>query len=150
MERKTQQYDNKITDLSNTFFSVLDDFKKYYVYFHLHPESNEYQNFYETSKSQLQQLMAQMFNVAKNIKSDIESINEQMIQLQGRIKNERISSNKLSSVYNNIEMTNSGSNVMINDTKKLYNIQYLNNIEIFIGIFICGGLLFKIFPSKSG
>jgi hypothetical protein len=149
MEPKSKQYNNKIKDLSNTFFYVLDDLKKYYVYFHLHPESNEYQNFYETSKSQLQQIMIQMFTIGKNIQLDIESINEQMIQLQDRIKYERVNSNKLSNMSNNIEMSNNGSNVLINDAKKLYNVQYLNNIELFIGILICGGLLFKIFPSKS-
>jgi hypothetical protein len=149
MEARSKQYNNKINDLSNTFFSVLDDLKKYYVYFHLHPESNEYQNFYETSQSQLQQIMIQMFTIGKNIQSEVEYINEEMIQLKDRIKKERINSDKLTNISNNIEMSNNGSNVLINDTKKLYNVQYLNNIELFIGILICGGLLFKIFPSKS-
>ena len=149
MERKSQQYDNKITDLSNTFFSALDDFKKYYVYFHVHPESNEYQNFYETSKSQLQEMLVQMFNLAKNIQSDIISVDEKMIQLQDKIKNERTTADKLTNIMHNMEITNNGSNILINDTKKIYNLQYLKNIEIFVGILLCGGLLFKLFPSKS-
>ena len=42
-------FDEKITVIQGQFFSALDDFKKYYVYFNKNPEVDEYQNYYENS-----------------------------------------------------------------------------------------------------
>ena len=42
---KAQQFDEKINSIKDQFFSALDDFKKYYVYFNKNPEVNEFQNY---------------------------------------------------------------------------------------------------------
>jgi hypothetical protein len=43
---QAQQFDEKINSIKTQFFSALDDFKKYYVYYNKNPEVNEFQNYY--------------------------------------------------------------------------------------------------------
>ena len=52
-----EQNNEKINSIKTQFFSALDDFKKYYVYFHKNPEVTEFQNYYANSKGQLQTML---------------------------------------------------------------------------------------------
>ena len=49
MDNKTigqaKQFEEKIDTIKTQFFSALDDFKKYYVYYNKNPEVNEFQNY---------------------------------------------------------------------------------------------------------
>ena len=67
MDTKTQHFEEKINGIQSSFLSALDEFKKYYVYYHKNPEVNEYSNNFVNSKNQLQQLSGQMFTVTNNI-----------------------------------------------------------------------------------
>jgi hypothetical protein len=45
----------------------------------------------------------------------------------------------------NLKNTESGSKILIDDSKNDYNIQYYRNLEMIIGILILSGLLVKTF-----
>ena len=45
----------------------------------------------------------------------------------------------------NIDNTQDGSQILINDSKKKYNDQYYKNVEIFVGIIIAIVLLLNLF-----
>ena len=42
---EAKQFNEKIVTIKSQFFSALDDFKKYYVYYNKNPEVNEFQNY---------------------------------------------------------------------------------------------------------
>ena len=69
---KAQQFDEKIDSIKEQFFSALDDFKKYYVYYNKNPEVNEFQNYYATSKGQLQTMSKDLFLTTNDIDKNIE------------------------------------------------------------------------------
>ena len=71
---QSKSFNEKITNINSQFFSALDDFKKYYVYFNKNPEVNEFQNFYENSKGQLQTISKNLFVVTNAIDSSIEKL----------------------------------------------------------------------------
>jgi hypothetical protein len=57
MDTKAQHFEEKINGIHSSFLSALDDFKKYYVYYHKNPEVDEYSNNFVNSKNQLQQVI---------------------------------------------------------------------------------------------
>ena len=75
---KSQQFDEQINNIKTQFFSALDDFTKYYVYFNKNPEVNEFQNYYVNSKSQLQSMSKDLFLVTNNIDKNIEILDNKM------------------------------------------------------------------------
>ena len=82
MDNKTigqaKQFEEKIDTIKTQFFSALDDFKKYYVYYNKNPEVDEFQNYYLNSKSQLQNMSRDLFLATNSIDKHIEQLDTQM------------------------------------------------------------------------
>ena len=142
---KSQQFDEQINNIKTQFFSALDDFTKYYVYFNKNPEVNEFQNFYANSKSQLQTMSRQLFLTTNNIDKIIEEIDKQVSSISIKLEGEEELYKKLMELAENIDNTQDGSQILIDDSKKKYNDQYYKNIQIFMGIIIGILLLVKLF-----
>ena len=145
MEQKSHQFNEQINNIKTQFFSALDDFTKYYVYFNKNPEVNEFQNFYANSKSQLQTMSRQLFLTTNNIDKIIEEIDKQVSSISIKLEGEEELYKKLMELAENIDNTQDGSQILIDDSKKKYNDQYYKNIQIFIGIIIGIMLLVKLF-----
>ncbi len=135
---------NKIHSLQSNFLSVLDDFKKYYVYFNKNPEVDEFQNYYLQSKSQLQKLSKDLYLISEESKKNIDILNNKIINNNDRLTKEKELNEKLVNAISKLNYTNNSSELLIIDTKDAYNEQYIINWEIFIGIFIVGYTLQKI------
>ena len=143
--RKPQQFNEQINNIKSQFFSALDDFKKYYVYFNKNPEVNEFQNFYENSKSQLQTMSRELFLTTNNINKNMVALDTLVSSISTQLDDEEELYNQLMELLENIDNTQDGSQILINDSKKKYNDQYYKNVEIFIGIIIGIMLLVKLF-----
>ena len=137
----------KIETIQNQFFSVLDDFKKYYVYYHKNPEVSEFQNFFMSSKSNLQSLNNELYMLTNGIQSNIEKLSEKITTLQGKLKNEKVLYNTLDKLSSNINTK--GSAIMKNDQKTLYNQQYFMNVEMIVGVFLSGSILYYVFKQNK-
>ena len=145
MNSQTLTFDEKINNIKTSFFSALDDFKKYYVFYNKNPEVNEYQNFYFNSKGQLQQLNSDMFLVTNNIQQKIQELDSTMKTTSTKLESEKELNEELLKLINNIQTTQDGSEIMIDDAKEEYNIQYYKNWQLFIGIIVLTRLTFKYF-----
>ena len=137
----------KIETIQNQFFSVLDDFKIYYVYYHKNPEVSEFQNFFMSSKSNLQSLNNELYMLTNGIQSNIEKLSEKITTLQGKLKNEKVLYNTLDKLSSNINTK--GSAIMKNDQKTLYNQQYFMNVEMIVGVFLSGSILYYVFKQNK-
>ena len=143
------QFNEKIEGIESKFFSALDDYKKYYVYYNKNPEVNEFQNYYENSKSQIRSISKDLVNVTKEINDEIEYLDEYMSNVNTSISKEREKNAKIKRLLANIKNTENGSEILIDDSKKEYNTQYYINIELVIGIFILGSALTVFFRKKT-
>lgn len=141
----SQQFNEQINNIKTQFFSALDDFTKYYVYFNKNPEVDEFQNFYANSKSQLQTISKELFLTTNNIDKMIEEIDNQVSSISIKLEGEEELYKKLMDLAENINNTQDGSQILIDDSKKKYNDQYYQNIQIFMGIIIGIILLVKLF-----
>ena len=136
MNPHANKFNEKIKTIKDSFFSALDDFKKYYVFFHKNPEIDEYQNFFTNSKGQLQKLNAEIFLVTNQIQKNIKDLDMEMRTVSKKLEDEKNLNEELMKLVNRIKTTQDGSATMIDDAKEEYNIQYYKNWEIFMGIVI--------------
>jgi hypothetical protein len=148
MEPEARQIDEKINTIIRQFFSALDDFKKYYVYYNKNPEVNEFQNFYANSKGQLQTLSKDMFLVTNEIDKRIEALDLQVRASSMQLEDEKKLNVELMKLFKDIQNTHVGSEILIDDSKEIYNAQYYYNWELLIGVLVTSGLLFYIFKPK--
>ena len=147
--KQASQFNEQINNIKSQFFSALDDFTKYYVYYNKNPEVNEFQNYYANSKSQLQTMSKDLFLTTNNIDKNIEFLDNEMLYTSIKLEKQKKLHKELSELINNLQNTQNGSEILIDDSKTKYNLQYYKNVELFIGILIVSGLLTKIFiPAK--
>jgi hypothetical protein len=144
-----KNFNEKINAIRGQFFSALDDFKKYYVYYNKNPEVNEFQNYYTNSKGQLQTLSKDLFVTTNDIDKEIESLEEKIKTMTALLKEEKGLNAKLMELINDIDNTHVGSDVLISDSKKIYNKKYYMNMRLIIGVIIVGILLVVLFKGKS-
>jgi hypothetical protein len=148
MEEQSQIIQERIEAIKSTFKSVLDDYKKYYVFYHAHPEVNEYQNYYLQSKTQLNNLAKELFDISKTIHIKIDELSDETSDVYNNLKEERFNYDELSTKVNSLTGTKSGSEILINDFKEKYNEQFYNNVEIFLGVLLVGLAMKYTFSSE--
>lgn len=145
---QAKQFNEKINTVKTQFFSALDDFKKYYVYYNKNPEVNEFQNYYVNSKGQLQTMSRNIFLISNDIDKNIEILDKQMSAISVQLEHQKKLNKQMMELIDNLENTQNGSEILIDDSKSKYNEQYTKNWEIFIGILIIGGSLGLLFKKK--
>ena len=146
---QAKQFDEKINSIKTQFFSALDDFKKYYVYYNKNPEVNEFQNYYVNSKGQLQTMSRDLFLTTNNIDKSIELLDKQMSSISVQLDEEKKINKEMTKLIANLENTQNGSEILIDDSKTKYNEQYWKNCELFIGILIVSILVSKLFKNNT-
>ena len=146
---QANQFNEKINTIKSQFFSALDDFKKYYVYYNKNPEVNEFQNYYVNSKGQLQTMSRDLFLTTNSIDKNIEILDKQMSAISVQLNDEKKLNKEMMELIANLENTQNGSEILINDSKTKYNNQYIKNWEIFVGILIISLLLGKLFKNNT-
>ncbi len=146
--KQSKMFDEKINNINSQFFSALDDFKKYYVYYNKNPEVNEFENYYSNSKGQLQTMSKDLFLTTNSIDKSIDDLDKTMANISIKLENEKKINKEMTDILINLQNTQNGSQILIDDSKTEYNIQYYKNVEIFVGIMFIGGLLASLFKQK--
>ena len=138
----------KMSTVKDSFFSVLDDFKKHYILYHKNPEYDEYSRVYNENKNQLQMLQKDMFNINNSIQTSTDAISDIKTKLEKKLEENKEKLSNLETIMESLSQNNDGSGIMKDDFVILYNLQYLQNICIFIGIIILIMLFGVFFKDK--
>lgn len=155
------QQDNSIDDLTKPPFflsqintlkeklpSILDDFKKYYVFYNKNPEYNEYQQIFENIKGNLQNINSELFMTTNNIEKDTESINDRLQKINALIAKEKKKNRQLKRRLGIVEKKYNGSDELISDYKEMYNLDYLTNFALFFGVILLGTTMASKFKAR--
>ena len=145
----SSQYSEKILAAKQQFNSILEDFKKYYVFYNKNPEVNEYQHFFMNSKAQLQKLNKDVLVIINTIQTNIKDMETSTGTLNQKLSNEKKLNDEMVKLMNNLTNKENGSGIMINDSKFIYNDQYYKNISFFISLILAGGLIGVLFKSST-
>ena len=138
-------YSSKIQTLKDQFTPILSDYKKAYVNTSVYPDVNEYQQIYASSKTNLDTVLTGIFSVRTSIENDLVTLKDKLLDLDKKITYEKSLNTKLMKQYGQLSGDNNGSDVMLDDSKNLYQTQYVANVTLFIGIFLLTCVIYKVF-----
>ena len=138
---QSQRFEEKINSINSSFLSALDNFNKYFVYYHTNPEVDSYSDNFVNTKTQLQGLSSSMFITTNNIEKGINELDTDMSEISVKLTKEKMKNKELEKMLDSLKSTEKGSDLLISDSKVEYNLVYFENIELFIGILIILALL---------
>ena len=140
-------YSTQVADLQNTFPGVLDDFKTYFVFYHKNPDYSEYQNNFENAKSNLEKLITNLYKISSSVQTSTSNINANMEKINKSIQENKENYLKLKTRILNLKESYNTSDLMIDDYVSIYNMYYLKNAVILLGVLLQIWILTKVFKS---
>ena len=138
-------YNSKIETLKQQFYPILTEYKLAFVNTNKYPDVGEYQTIYASSKTNFDTVLSEMFSVKIGIENDLVTLKDKLLNLGNKINYEKSLNTKLNKQYGQLSGDNNGSDVMLDDSKQLYQTQYVANVTLFIGIFLLTAVLYKVF-----
>ena len=123
-----------IETLNQQFAPILDDYKKYYVFHNMMPDYNEYQQMFETINSNLNEVTTKLFTTTNDIEVNTEKISKKLKSLSDLINQEKEKNHKFRNRLEMIDGKNNSSDILINNYTEMYDIQYIRNCVLAIGI----------------
>ena len=142
-------YSTQVSDLQNTFPEVLDEFKKYFVFYQTNPDYNEYLTNFENAKSNLNQLIVKLFKISASVQMSTSKINANMEEVNKSIQVNKEEFLKLKRRVLNLKEAHDTSDIMVDDYVTIYNMYYLKNAAILFGVFMQIWILMKVFNSTA-
>jgi uncharacterized protein YgiM (DUF1202 family) len=146
---KSIVFSSKIQTLEEQLPAILDDFKKYYVFYNKNPEYDEYQKMFENIKSNIQTLDSTLSTITNDIESNTEDINQKLTAMNVLILREKEKNKRLKRKLGYAEEKSNGADEMIHNYKELYDINYLRNWGLFLGIVMSCIALSKVFKKTQ-
>jgi hypothetical protein len=148
IDNKTQEYYEKIDGSIRQFFSTMSEFIPSYITSLVYPDSYEYVNTSNTNKALVEKSIGDLFIINNNIKNDIKNLKNKNTKLKSSANSQSIIYTGLVDDYQDMNASNNGANILLNESIDLYKIQYLINLFIIIGIIILIISLYQIYKNK--
>ena len=134
---KPSDFLSQLNSLNEKLPHILDDFQKYYVFYNKNPEYTEYQNAFENIKSNLQKINSEQSMITSNIQKGTDYINQKLQTLDLSIESEKKKNKELKRKLGIIESKSDGSSEMISNYKEMYNMYYMKNFGVLLGMLLC-------------
>lgn len=144
-----EQFTNNLNVLKQKISPILDDFKKYYVFYNKNPEYPEYQSMFETIKGQITQVCSDLFVLENNVIKNTDQINKALIELNILIKKERKLNRELKRKLGIAETENNAAMELIDNYKEMYDSGYLRNWGLGISILFAFTIISKVYKSPT-
>jgi hypothetical protein len=142
-------YNEKLEALNSQFNSVLDDYKKYYVFFNKNPDYKAYQTAYTEAKAHVQNINSQVLKISSEVDVQLNKLLHDAKNINKKIVEEKKSHSKMTKNLGLLKMDKNGSNAMIDNYKELYKEQYIKNVTTFLGIFLATFIVIRVYK-KTG
>ena len=141
------EFTQQLEILQSQLPAILNDFKKYYVFFNKNPEYPEYQQMFQNIKSNLNNINSNLFTLSNDIDQNIDKINNLFFNLDVLIKKERKKNRELKKKLGIVENKNNAASELIYDYKEIYNSEYVRNWALFLSIIVINLTIFKTFKT---
>ena len=128
---------------------ILDDFNKYFVFYNMNPQISENQQMYDNIKNNIQELYTSLLTISTNIDKNVNFINNNYQELNKEIEILKERNTILKKKLGIAEDTYDGSDTMISNYKDMYNLQYLKNFSLGLGIVFSLVLITKLFKGQN-
>jgi uncharacterized coiled-coil DUF342 family protein len=146
---KTKQFTEKLQTLQSQLPSILEDFKKYYVFYNKNPEYPEYQQLFQNIKGNLNSVNAELFTLSNDVQSNTDKLNDNFSNIDTLIKTAKEKNTRLKKALGIVEHKNNAASEMITDYKKMYDNGYLRNWALFFSILVLGAGIAKVYKKPA-
>ena len=146
---KPKQFTNNLDTLKQQIGPILDDFKKYYVFYNKNPEYPEYQSMFDNIKGQMTKVCSDLFTLENSVQLNIDKINKALIELNLLIIEEKKQNRVLKRKLGIAETENNAAMEMINNYTEMYDSGYLKNWSLGISILFVIAIISKLYKSPS-
>ena len=143
-----EKFSQKLESLKQQLPPILDDYKKYYVFYNKNPDYNEYQQAFDRIQGNLNQLNSDLFMLSNSVQSETDDVNKYLNQLNVLINIEKSIRTDLKKQLGNVESDNNATTEMIDNYKEMYNNGYLRNWGLLLSIVLAGFAISKVYSSK--
>jgi len=141
-------YNEQLATLNSQFNSVLDDYKKYYIFSNKDPEYQDYVNAFSSAEATIQSINSQVFKIASDAESKLSELLTNANRINSEIEDEKKTNAKLKERLNLIKTNANGASTMISNYKELYKEQYMSNFAFFFGSILTSYIIFKVYIKK--
>ena len=128
---------------------ILDDFNKYFVFYNMNPQISENQQMYDKIKNNIQDLYTSLLTISTDVDKNVNQINNDYQELNKLIEILKNRNEVLKKKLGIVEDTYDGSDTMISNYKDMYNLQYLKNFSLGLGLVVSLVLITKIFKGQN-
>jgi hypothetical protein len=128
---------------------ILDDFNKYFVFYNMNPQISENQQMYDKIKNNIQDLYTSLLTTSRDVDKNVNQINNDYQELNKLIEILKDRNEVLKKKLGIVEDTYDGSDTMISNYKDMYNLQYLKNFSLGLGLVFSLVLITKIFKGQN-
>jgi uncharacterized coiled-coil DUF342 family protein len=135
--KNPQEIKEKIHTLQQQLPAILEDFKKYYVFYNKNPEYPEYQQMFENIKTNLNNINSKLFTLSNEVESNTDEINKKLFALNILIRREKKKNDELKKKLRIVDHKSNASTELISDYKKMYDYGYLRNWGLIISTLVC-------------
>lgn len=142
-------FSQSLETLESKLPAVLEDFKKYYVFYNKNPDYPEYQQLFENIKSNLTSINSDLFTLSNDVQVNIDDLNGGLIILNKQIEKEKKTNRQLKIDLGIVEHKNNAASEMIYDYKQMYESGYLRNWGLFLSIFVVGFSISKLYKGSG-
>jgi len=132
------EFKEKIELLKQQLPSILEDFKKYYIFYNKNPEYPEYQQMFENIKSNLNKISSQLFVLSNEVETGTDDLNQKLFALDILIKIEKNKNRELKKKLGIIGHKNNATSEMIDNYEEIYESQYLRIWALGFSIIFAG------------
>lgn len=145
---QSSQFTNKLETLQNQLPAILQDFKKYYVFFTKNPEYPEYQQMFQSIKGNLNTINSDVFTLSNSVQSTTDFVNTKLVKLYDLIKSEQETNRELKRKLGIVENEINASSELISDYKQMYSSEYLKNWGLFFSILVAVSIISKTYKNN--
>jgi len=142
------QFTERLQTLQQQLPAILEDFKKYYVFYNKNPEYDEYKQMFENMKANLNKINSDLFILSNDVSSNTDDLNKKLFFLNALIEKEKQRNRELKLKLGIVGRKSAAADEMITNFREIYESEYLRNWGLF-GCIIVGGFVIKNIYTKT-
>jgi hypothetical protein len=146
--KSQDQFRESLQTLQQQLPAILEDFKKYYVFYNKNPEYDDYRQMYENIKANFNKINSDLFVLSNEVSSNTDDLNTRLFELDALIEQEKQKNIELKQKLGIVENKTAAADEMITNFREIYESKYLRNWGLF-GCIIVGGLIIKNIYKKT-
>lgn len=141
---KPSDYEKQIKNLDENYLLALNELSKSYPPAKAFPNDARLSNTFDKDTANLNKVQSNFFILNDKLKQDINDKSILMEKINKSIENLDKENNEIKKKVNMLEDTKRGSKQMANDTQYLYQVRFVENSILVIGVV---GIAYKLFKS---